>query len=330
VVPTPRRAFVVGSVSLDVVFQDSSRTGRVAVGNTAANIAVRLAVLGWDVCFCALAGLDEPGDLVARDLQRWQVNIDGLVRRRGYPTPHVFQRIDANGVALEYSNECPACGRQRQSLETPGLDELSDDVVGKARTAELFVTDLPNPVTESLAASAGGLVWYEASLREFSASHAVQLVRQCDVLKSSADEVGEYKSAYESDAARCSLQVVTEGSSGSRYRSREEGQGWSDWLRVAAVPMAGLVDAGGAGDAFTVAAAQDLAVCARPWSSRVVERALDAGSRNAAQACASYGARGDMPAPGGNGVGASVWISESYPVGCAVCSAGETQFQYSY
>jgi sugar/nucleoside kinase (ribokinase family) len=321
VVLTHRRAFVVGTVSLDVVFEDvAPGAARVAVGNSGVNIAIRLAALGWEVQFCGLIGLDQAGSLVSRDLQRWRVNVDGLVRRRGYATPHVFQRIEASGVPAEYSNECPVCGWKREPLEAPRVEELPDQILEYARTAELFVTDLPAQLTLSLARRAQGVVWYEASLREFRGSDATRLAALCHVLKASEDELSDYVDAFGTGGERCELQIVTEGSRGSRYRQREPSRlGWGEWIRAAAAHVDRLVDPGGAGDAFTAATAAELAGSFPPWSKAVVENALNVGSRRAAEACERYGARGDMSPPGRNSLGESVWISENHPVGCPVC-----------
>ncbi|MBS45982.1 MAG: hypothetical protein CMH83_22970 [Nocardioides sp.] len=314
-----RRAVVVGTVSVDLVAGDvSAPTAQAAVGNSGANIAVRLAADGWDVEMVALVGHDAAADLLRADLERWGVGTTGVVGRVGYLTPRVFQVADAadGGGSPSLLLECPRCGRPRgHLLEVPRPDELGPDVARAVREADLLVVDVADATTVELARVAqdgGTLVWFEASLRECLPPAMRDLAARSDVVKVSSEDLDHYTPALDSAETAGALRVVTEGAEGVRYAGR------GGWSRVPSALDQPPVDTIGAGDAFTAAAAAALVDGATP------EDALVTASRAAAKTCLHLGARGDMLLPRSGG---TAWIRDDAAFRCGRCEADPIERQ---
>jgi sugar/nucleoside kinase (ribokinase family) len=306
-------AVVVGTVSLDLVAdRPDAELARAAVGNSGANVAVRLAAAGWDVDLVSLVGSDGAGRAIREDLERWGVDTTGLVVRSGYRSPRVFQVGDGTDRgAASISSTCPHCHRPRgHRLEVPRPDELPDPVRERARRADLVLADVADDVSIELAAHATGRVWFEASLRESTVPAMRALAAQAHVVKVSAEDADHYAPAFDVLGPRSALHVVTEGSRGVRLRRAAVG-GWPPgWDRLPSVLDAAPVDTIGAGDALTAAAAAAYGV-----GDDVLE-ALRAGGRAAAASCLHVGARGDMLPPGSAG---SPWLPGARPFRCGLC-----------
>lgn len=316
---TVGRAVVIGTVSLDLVAASPTATvADAAVGNSGANIAVRLAHLGWEVVFVTLLGYDDAADMVLRDLERWGVRTGAVVRRRGYATPLVFQVADVDGGgAASLLLACPRCKRERgYRLELPSAAETPDGLGQEVTDADLVVVDIADATSAMLVKAARGLVWYEASMTEARSDELRTLASMSDVVKVSEEEAGHYADAIRGEHGPRWVRMLTAGRRGVRYALRNE-DGWSAWSIVPALEDVEVVDALGAGDAFTAAVAHHFAAggWGAPPDDASVAAALRIGNTQAAQACCAVGARGDMRPPGTS----SPWIETGVLFQCARC-----------
>ncbi|OUZ11950.1 hypothetical protein BHE97_03485 [Aeromicrobium sp. PE09-221] len=312
------RAVVVGTVSMDLVATSTdASTASAAVGNSGANIAVRLAAAGWEVDVVSLIGPDSVGDMIIEDLRRWGVGTEGLVVREGYLSPRVFQildGVDRGTASLLFT--CPRCGRPRgHRLEIPRPDELPPAFWNRASTADVLLADVAAPLSTELAAAAHGIVWFEASLRESTTAAMRALAGHAQVIKVSSEDLEHFLPALETTAPDARLQIITEGAAGVRYRSRDGGS-WSSWHREPSHLMQEPLDTIGAGDAFTARAVIEMRG-GQPPATAVAE-----GSTAAARACLAAGARGDME---GDGAPADTWLAHGVPFRCGRCERDDSE-----
>lgn len=316
-----RSAVVIGTISLDLVAESKSATvARAAVGNSAANIAIRLAGLGWDVELISLIGPDRAGELVTADLERWGVGTRGVIARAGYRTPRVFQvatGTDFGSVAILMT--CPRCGRPRgHRLAVPELAELSSATLASAQRASLVVSDVAGATAMSLFNMTSGLTWYEASLREASTEDLAATSALAAAVKCSQEEADFYAAALAGTGKANRLRVITRGERGADSSWRRAGESWSTWHNSPSALHRAPVDTIGAGDAFTAAMLHVLATPAGLEDDATVRSAAQLGSEHAAAACLARGARGDMVI-GEDGDSSSAWITESAPFECGLC-----------
>jgi sugar/nucleoside kinase (ribokinase family) len=300
-------AVVVGTVGVDLVADSREAPLAVAAtGNSGANIAVRLAALGWETTFVCLVGDDPLADLVEEGMRARGVRTGGIVRRAGYATPRIFQVLDPAAPSTDGGLlfECPRCGRPRgYALEAPSVEELSSDVLAAAAAADLVVADMVGPAAVRLmeAAPASALRWFEASMREAGEGDIVELASRVHVVKVSSDDADHYASALSSPSPTQRWRLRTAGAAGVDVQARRPGapaadarvpgaDGWGAWTRVSSALDRDPVDPIGAGDAFTATAAT---VLSAPGVD--VLAAVQAGQQAAAEACLARGALGDLP-----------------------------------
>jgi fructokinase len=302
---------VVGTVSLDLVADSlDAATARAAVGNSGANIAVRLAQAGLRTSFVCLIGADPIGDLVLDDLARWGVGTEWIVRRPDYRTPIVYQVTTGGGTGSDVIfSPCPQCGRPRGSaLLLPDPDELPPAAWDGAAGARAVVTDVASATGARLLRAGTALTWYEASLREATIQEMVGCAAQAEIVKVSDEDADFYAPVLHQRRGRTRLHLLTRGSRGVDWR--RPGEPWHNVpTRLATDP----VDTIGAGDAFTAGAIAQL--LGDGSAALDHEAALAAGAELAARACLAVGARGDMTPPSGS----SPWIREHVPFGCGRC-----------
>lgn len=317
------KILVSGTVSLDLVANSATaRTATAAVGNTGANIAVRLAQQGFEVQFVCLIGDDAPGALVISDLERWSVGTSGVVVRPGYSTPLVFQVATGDGSGSDsLSSTCPQCSRPRgHLLQMPEISEIPAQVWGFAEQAEAAVTDTAGETATKLLATTKGLTWYEASLRETTTAQMLQTGAQAQVVKVSSEDLDFYEPLIAQSGKRSQLRVITKGSAGVDWQldnSHPPTNEWQNWPSSLQQPP---VDTIGAGDAFTAGTVMSLARDEFSLSPATVRAAVRAGSDMAAQACMQRGARGDMLVSRGNSKNIGPWVAEEAEFRCSYCS----------
>lgn len=309
--PTRPDVVVAGTVSLDLVASSrDAATASAAVGNSGANIAVRLAQAGLAVNFVCLIGTDPVGDLVLEDLSRWGVGVDWIVRRPGYQTPIVYQVTTGGGTGSDVIfSACPRCGTPRGSaLLLPDAAELPAAAWHGAAAASAVVSDVAGAAGAPLLRTGTALTWYEASLREATVDEMVDCAAQARIVKVSDEDADFYAPVLEQPRGRTRHHLLTRGARGVDWR--RPGEPWRNVpTRLAESP----VDTIGAGDAFTAGTIAQLLGDGPTW--RLDEAALEAGAELAARACLAVGARGDMTPPSGGGP----WIRDDVRFGCGRC-----------
>lgn len=315
-----RSAVVLGTISLDLVAETpGSSTARAAVGNSAANIAVRLASLGWRVQMVSLVGRDHAAALVRQDLRRWGVHTDGIVGRAGYRTPRVFQVAgSAGGGADSLLLACPRCDRPRgHRLLVPTPDELPEAVWRDVEGADVVVADVAGDTAGRLFRQCTGMRWYEASLREATESEIAATVAHADVVKCSEEEADHYRAALSDQLSHVRTRILSRGGQGVDFSTRQADGAWTTWDNVPPALDRSPVDTIGAGDALTAATIDALQRPHEGSAAAAVQDALAAGQRAAARACLHPGARGDMA----HSTGTDVWLGEA-PFECGLCEGG--------
>ena len=100
-----------GLIALDVVYAPDEEP-RTWAGGTCANVLAILAYLGWQAYPVGRLAGDPAGELVAKDLDRWDVRLDYLRIGSEAPTPVIVERISLTreGHPIHrFSFRCPEC-----------------------------------------------------------------------------------------------------------------------------------------------------------------------------------------------------------------------------
>lgn len=309
---------VLGSVSLDLVTDSrGSQLAKGAVGNSGANIAIRLAHAGWDVEFITLIGRDDPGRLVLTDLQRWGVGTRGVIARSNYRTPLVFQIDDGRG-SESLLKGCPQCMRPRRSrIKLPERSEIPLVLSAFIDECDVILTDIAHGPSCEIFESSSALRWYEASLFETTDQEMTRLAEHSDVLKCSAEEYAFYERAFQHEPSSLLLKIITDGSSGAWFSTRDNHNDWTGCKNIASDTSPLVIDTIGAGDAFTANVVDSIKTRSAIGSASTIRNALLEANRKAARACEFVGARGDLGAVGAHQ--ASPWIATDIPFKCSLC-----------
>lgn len=267
-----------GYVALDIIQHEGVLAHR--AGGTAANVASKLAFLGWKSQIVATAGKDAPGRLVRRDLERAGVGTRQLLLRDDAGTPVVIHEVTASGPRYRFT--CPHCGRRSPRHRPPPsgrayLNGSSPDVFffDRSSAAALAVAE---KVRER-----GGIIVFEPSTRGRAAAFARALAL-AHIVKSSSDRTEEFSDRLTTTPAPGQVRIVTEGPDGLRWRV-----GDGPWNSQPAF-RATVVDSAGCGDWVT--AAMLSALGGRGLNDEALTDALGLGQAFAALNAAFVGANG--------------------------------------
>ena len=189
---TGARAVVVGTIGIDFLSDsDHAPFARTSVGNSGANIAMRLAAAGFDTDLIALVGEDDLADAAREDLVAGGVDVEGVVSRRKYETPRVFHVVSDDPHLLF---TCPVCGSPRgHALALPRIDEVPSAVLDRAARADLIVADVAGALTDLVfGRGESALRWYEQSLTEAGAADMIAVARAADIVKVSHEDESHF------------------------------------------------------------------------------------------------------------------------------------------
>ena len=276
----------VGLVSLDFVV---STTVRSWAGGTCGNIMAILSYLGWDAYLVARLDTDAAGARVRADMARWGVRLDFAGCGPTLPTPIIIEEIRRRRDGTpnhRFLWSCPHCGSRLPRFRPVTLGAAAA-VLPIVRGASAFFMDRVSPAALALATRAsaeGAVVVFEPSSPGDPDLFAAA-IRIAHVVKYAAQLLPEMP------VSNALLEVQTLGEQGLRYRYRSA----PEWIFLAAVPAARLVDACGAGDWCTAGLVAKLAAGGQAGLRQDgVRDALRYGQALAARNCGFEGARGGM------------------------------------
>ncbi len=279
----PPSVLCAGYMPLDVI--DDGTAPRRRAGGTAGNVAAILAFLGWDAALAGRVGDDQAGDELLADLMRAGVDCRLVNRERGALTTRLVHHIAGGEHCYLYT--CPHCA-QKLPRSRPLTIERLETVLAARERPDVYFFDRVNSATIALAeryAEAGTLVVYEPSTPA-SAGFLQRAIAAAAIVKGSVEHAPSLVASYEGGASD-QLRIVTEGSTGARFRL-----GDGTWQRVGVFEVP-VVDASGAGDWTTAGMLHALAGIQVP-TERDVRNAIKFGHSFAALNCAVPGARGLM------------------------------------
>ncbi|GIG36747.1 carbohydrate kinase family protein [Cellulomonas pakistanensis] len=203
------------------------------LGGTSAGKAVTLAALGVDVRLRTVLGADALGDAVRDALAHPRIALDAVPAADGRTERHV-NLVAADGGRVSVYLELPS----------PGVAVDPADGLAGARVAVVDLAELSVPVLAA-AREAGVPVWCDVHDDDGVAAFQRPFADAADVLlvsEARLDDPAAYLRARVAGGAR--LAVCTRGSRGALALDPD------GFWEVGAAPVASVVDADGAGDAF--------------------------------------------------------------------------------
>jgi sugar/nucleoside kinase (ribokinase family) len=214
-----------------------ARSWHEAVGSSGAGKAMNLRRLGAEVRLWAAIGDDEPGARVRAALQadgidlHWQHDPSGTMR-------HVNLMDDHGARVSIFLNG----GSNDLDVDTTFLDPW-------LRDADLVWTTIFNPCRAflPLIAAAGREQWIDVHDYDGENLYHRQFVEAADMLFVSSARLADHRRFMQERVdAGARVVVCTHGAAGATAFGRDEG-----WVEQPAEPVPALVDANGAGDAFS-------------------------------------------------------------------------------
>lgn len=299
--PPPPDAVLVatGRLTLDVIVRDpeAMATPRSQAGGTCGNVCANLAHLGWKCYPLTDLGDDDPGRRFCRDLERFGVRVDLIRHLDDLETPVIVHHIrqTPTGAVHSFSSRCPSCHRRLQYYEPVPLAHV-EDRLESVPVARVFFFDRDSDGSLLLARRCreqGALVVYEPNYagKESLFDEAMAVAH---VLKVSRERLKDVVDRPSVSIPR--LVIETHGAQGLRFRDQRNGPG--EWVRLPALPVAVVRDAGGSGDWCTAGIVHRIGQGGIEGFTRAPEaelvEALRFGQALGAWNCAFEGARGGV------------------------------------
>ena len=292
--PAPT-AFGVGLIALDVVMTPNN-SEKMWAGGSCGNVLTVLNWLGWQSYPIAHLRNDKPAEIIHRDLNYWEIELDFLVRNETGRTPIIIEKLKDNGIH-KFMFKCPIRGTNLPRYKPISVDDVDSIVLQKEFDPSVFYFDRVSKSAIALArefADKGTIIVFEpCSMRnERLFREALQI---CHILKYS-DQQNKVLEKINSRAVPL-LEIETLGSKGLRYRANLDSVS-SEWKPMKAYKLERVVDTAGAGDWCTAGIIHSL--CRegldnfRKLSCNRVEYGLRVGQALAAFNCMFEGARGGM------------------------------------
>lgn len=266
-----------GFVVLDLLVANGTVTPH--AGGTAANVAINLAVLGWDTSVSGLLGDDPAGRLIVEELRAFGVSTANLVLRPDVETPVLIHEVLRNRHRFRFS--CPVCSR-KYAKHRP----LPIGLAESAPPATVFFCDRTSAYAVACAERArsrGSWVVFEPGTpgRKDAFERLEQMssiVRYSDDLRGSIlDRLSQ---------TQHHLEVCSLGAGGVRWRGRWRDEFFESWIDQPQAKLVDPVDPGGAGDWLTAGMLHAAAFGAK------VSDAVSVGQELARLSCCAAGTRG--------------------------------------
>ena len=206
------------------------------VGSSGAGKAMNLSRLGFDVTLWAAVGDDEPGSKARDALRRWGVDFVSVADPEGTERHINLMGPDGERVSI---------------LVGAGADEAVADLeslAGPAAAADLATVTIMDHCRRFLPwlREMGKPVWVDIHDYDGEADYHRDFIEAADFLFMSSVAGRGWRGLIEGRvAAGAKVGVCTHGAEGASGYTAAEG-----WVEVEAVPVSGIVDANGAGDAF--------------------------------------------------------------------------------
>jgi sugar/nucleoside kinase (ribokinase family) len=288
-----------GFVALDIVIGiEDPLTPRFYGGGTTGNVTAALSYLGWQATPIGRLSLDQAGQYVKTDLERWDVDTTHLTEGSPCPTPIVVEKIflGKDGAPKHrFLWTCPDCGAYFPSYR-PVLAEAVEHLKPHITHASAFFTDRVSRSTLALAEHCkrkGAVVIFEPSGVQDPA-HFIEMLRLCDVLKYSDQRAKGFSDLLSNHEAV--LEIQTLGSEGLRFLLRGSKR-TASWVSLASYDVT-IKDSAGAGDWTSAGLIHRLfsegRSSLRKLTKVTVTDALTYGQALAALNCQFEGARGAM------------------------------------
>ena len=287
--------FGVGLIALDVVIAPNT-SEKMWSGGSCGNVLTVLNWLGWQSYPIAHLRNDKPADIIYKDLNYWEIELDFVIRNETGRTPIIIEKLENNGIH-KFMFKCPIRGTNLPRYKPISVDDVDSIVLQKEFNPSVFYFDRVSKSAIALArefADKGAIIVFEpCSIRnERLFREALQI---CHILKYS-DQQNKIIKKINSRAVPL-LEIETLGSKGLRYRANLDSVS-SEWKPMKAYKLEHVVDTAGAGDWCTAGIIHSL--CRegldhfRKLSGSRVEYGLRIGQALAAFNCMFEGTRGGM------------------------------------
>jgi fructokinase len=292
--------FGAGLVALDVILNGSPETlPKLSAGGSCGNVLSILAYFGWNSYPIARLSNNRAGTELVRDMERWHIHTDHLMRNVEGSTPIIIHRIkrDKQGKPIhrfEFKDPDTKDWLPRFKAITK---QVAADVLEHSGTPQVFYFDRMNPGTFDLVQKLkekGTVICFEPSsmkdMAEFEKFLAVS-----DILKYSHERIPEYKTYFKSP--RCFLEIETRGKEGLMFRYKNDNT-QDHWHTLPGFELEEIIDGAGAGDWCTSGILHELCMEGREalfkTGIKKLQKALLLGSALGAMNCYYDGARGLM------------------------------------
>lgn len=274
-----------GLLCLDAIHLPAQNTFLLSTGGTAFNILAHLHTKGWHTRFMGYIGNDRPAAYILNDLKQHQIPTRGILQSEGISTPVYVQAHAEDGHT--FLRECPTCSTPFPRVTPLPLAFIEEQIAQQSEPMDIVILERAHPSAIRLAESArqqGALVYVE--LNRFDPDHedAELLLSLANVFKCSMERL-HYFEALPS-RKNVPVEIITQGKNGVRYRLE------NTWYEQPGMNIENLVDAAGAGDAFSASLLESLVMHSRNHSPEAWEERIQNAQAYTAATCRSIGARG--------------------------------------
>jgi fructokinase len=292
--------FGAGLVALDVILNGSTETlPKLSAGGSCGNVLSVLAYLGWNSYPIARLSNNRAGTELVRDMERWHIHTDHLLRNVEGSTPIIIHRIkrDKQGKPIHRFEFKDPETRSWLPQFKPITKQVAADVLQGGVCPQVFYFDRPNPGTLELAQKLremGTVICFEPSSMKDRVLFE-KFLAVTDILKYSHERLPDYKVHFKSP--RCFLEIETRGNEGLLFRSKNHSDP-NHWHSVQGFELEEITDGAGAGDWCTSGILHELCMQGRETFFKTgikkLQKALLFGSALGAMNCYYDGARGLM------------------------------------